>query len=275
MVEPQGDSVSAMKIKANLKQAPQSIAIPMQFDGPQPNHFGADIASVRPMQAGDFIGDTTQGGSCNAQEITLNPHCNGTHTESISHVINELLPPAEVVKQPLMRALLISIEPASHFTKDSYQPPIEPGDKLICKYQLTAVKKNLHKGVKALIIRTLPNNQSKLTHHYGKDIHPAFFSNEAMKWLVEETAVEHLLVDLPSVDRLHDDGLLSNHRIFWNIEPETHESSAEQYQHKTITEMVYVPNEVKDGEYLLNLQLPRLNLNAVPSNPLLIPINTE
>ncbi|MCB1582983.1 MAG: cyclase family protein [Marinicella sp.] len=258
-----------MKIRASLSKAPQSIAIPVQFDGPQPNHFGADIASAIPMQAGGFIGDTTQGGSCNAQEITMNPHCNGTHTESISHVINELIPPAEVVKQPLMRALLVSIEPATNFSMDSYQPPIEPGDKLICKYQLTAVSKNLHKGVKALIIRTLPNTESKLTHQYGRDIHPAFFSNEAMKWLVEETAVEHLLVDLPSVDRLHDDGLLSNHRIFWNIKPETHQSSEEQYQHKTITEMIYVPNEIKDGEYLLNLQLPRLNLNAVPSNPTL------
>ena len=264
-----------MKIKASLKRLPQSIAIPMQFDGPQPNHFGAAHATAQPMQAGDFIGDTTQGGSCNAQQITLNPHCNGTHTESISHVINELLPPAEVVKQPLMRALLISIEPASEFSGDSYQPELEPGNTMLCKHHLTAVKNKLHPNTKALIIRTLPNNETKLTHQYGQDIQPAFFSNEAMKWLVEATAVEHLLVDLPSVDRLHDDGLLSNHRIFWNIQAGSHDATDDQFHHKTITEMIYVPNEVKDGEYLLNLQLPRLNLNAVPSNPLLIPINTE
>ena len=259
--------------RVNLTKPPTSIAIPLNFDGPQPNHFGAKTASAVPMQAGSFIGDTTQGGSCNAQDISFNPHCNGTHTESISHVIDDLVPPHEVIKQPLIQALLVTIEPATHVSMDSYQPPLEPGDKVICKYQLTAVKKSLHKGVKALIIRTLPNSNAKLTHRYGQDVQPAFFSNEAMQWLVAETAVEHLLVDLPSVDRLHDDGLLSNHRLFWNIEPGSHQSSNEQHHHKTITEMVYVPNELKDGPYLLNLQVPRLNLNAVPSNPTLYPVH--
>jgi hypothetical protein len=174
-----------------------------------------------------------------------------------------------VIKQPLMLAHLITLEPVSHVSRDSYQPAIEPGDKVLCKYQLTGVKKYLHKKVKALIIRTLPNTKSKETHRYGEDIHPAFFSNEAMQWLVEETSIEHLLVDLPSVDRLHDEGLLSNHRLFWNIAPGTHGSNINQFKHKTITEMVYVSNEIKDGTYLLNLQLPRLNLNAVPSNPVL------
>jgi hypothetical protein len=245
----------------------------MQFDGPQPNHFGAKLATAKPMQAGSFVGDTTQGGSCNAQDITFNPHCNGTHTESISHVIDELIPPHSVLEQPLMLAYLLTLEPASHVANDSYQPPIEPGDKLINKYQLTAVRESLHSGVKALIIRTLPNTASKLTHQYGRDIHPAFFSNEAMQWLVDETHVEHLLVDMPSVDRLHDDGMLSNHRIFWNIAADTHDSNEQQFRHKTITEMVYVPNTIKDGAYLLNLQLPRLNLNAVPSNPVLYGLN--
>lgn len=258
-----------MSVRINLNKPPASIAIAMQFDGPQPNHFGANEASAVPMRSGSFIGDTTQGGSCNAQEITFNPHCNGTHTESISHVINELIAPHEVLLQPLMRAELITLEATSHVSKDSYQPPLEPGDKLICKHQLTAVKERLHRGVKALIIRTLPNTESKFTHRYGEDIHPAFFSNEAMQWLVEQTQVEHLLVDLPSVDRLHDDGLLSNHRLFWNIQPGSHQSAENQFRHKTITEMIYVSNAIKDGSYVLNLQLPRLNLNAVPSNPML------
>lgn len=261
--------------RVKLNQAPRSIAIPLLFDGPQPSHFGAAAATAKPMQAGSFIGDTTQGGSCNAPEVSFNPHCNGTHTESISHVVDELLAPHEVVTQPLMTALLVTLEPVTHVSMDSYQPPIEPGDKVLCKYQLTAVKNHLHKGVKALIIRTLPNSAAKLTHQYGQDIHPAFFSNEAMRWLAEETQVEHLLVDLPSVDRLHDDGVLSNHRLFWNIAPGDHQLSDAQHQHKTITEMVYVPNEIKDGEYLLNLQLPRMNLNAVPSNPVLYEVTTE
>jgi len=258
-----------MEARAQLNKPPVSIAIAMQFDGPQPNHFGANEATAKPMQSGGFIGDTTQGGSCNAQEVTFNPHCNGTHTESISHVIDELIAPHEVVVQPLMLAQLITLEASSDAVLDTYQPPIEPGDKVIGLHQLTAVLKDLHEDVKALIIRTLPNTTTKQTCRYGQDVNPAFFSNEAMQWLVEETEIDHLLVDLPSVDRLYDDGLLSNHRLFWNIDPGSHQSSEQQHRHKTITEMVYVPNDIKDGAYLLNLQLPRLNLNAVPSNPVL------
>ncbi len=259
--------------RIDFTKAPLSIAIAMQFDGPQPNHFGAEVATAKPMRSGSFIGDTRQGGSCNAEQITFNPHCNGTHTESISHLINDLIAPHQVIKQPLMPAYLLSLLPRLYgdvsADADSYQPPAVPQDLMICKDMLTAVKNNIQSGVKALIIRCLPNHKSKLDQVYGGPQQPPFFSNQAMQWLVEHTDVEHLLVDMPSVDRLQDDGLLSNHRIFWNIEPGSHLSTEHQHQHKTITEMIYVPNDIKDGHYILNLQLPRLNLNAVPSNPLL------
>lgn len=259
--------------RINLKKPPVSIAIPLLFNGPQPNHFGADLATATPMKSGDFIGDTRQGGSCNAEHISFNPHCNGTHTESISHLIDTLIAPHQVIKQPLMRAYLLTLSPQIFDSvddkQDSYQPPARPEDLLICKDKLTAVKHFLQGGIKALIIRTLPNSQSKLNQLYDGSQQPPFFSNQAMQWLVSHTEIEHLLVDMPSVDRLHDEGLLSNHRIFWNIEPGSHQAAEQQHKHKTITEMVYVPDDIHDGSYLLNLQLPRLNLNAVPSNPLL------
>ncbi len=262
-----------MRGRLNLSKDPVSIAIALQFNGPQPNHFGADVASATPMKSGGFIGDTRQGGSCNAEQVTFNPHCNGTHTESISHLIDELIAPHQVVKQPLMTAYLLTVT-AQKFDavdghKDNYQPAASPGDMMLCKDLFAAVRKSIQSGVKALIIRTLPNSKSKLDQLYDQSHQPPFFSNQAMQWLVEHTEVEHLLVDMPSVDRLHDDGLLSNHRIFWNIEAGSHQAAEHQHSHKTITEMVYVPDELIDGEYLLNLQLPRLNLNAVPSNPLL------
>lgn len=258
-----------MGYQINLKKQPVSIAIPLDFVGPQPSHFGANPAVKTPMVSGDFVGDTTLGGSCNADEITMNPHCNGTHTESISHVINELICPADVVKQPMVLACLITVEPTSEAGNEVYEPALKAQDKVLTKEMFTVVRKTLHKNIKALIIRTLPNTNSKFSNQYGKDVQPAFFTNDAMLWLVDNTQIEHLLVDMPSIDRLHDDGKLSNHRIFWNIEAGSHESSEEQYRNKTITEMIYVPNDVEDGEYLLNLQLPRLNLNAVPSNPVL------
>ena len=42
-------------------------------------------ARAEPMRRGGFTGDTHLGGSCNARVYTLNAHCNGTHTECVSH----------------------------------------------------------------------------------------------------------------------------------------------------------------------------------------------
>ena len=37
-----------------------------------------------------------------------------------------------------------------------------------------------------------------------------------------------------------------------------------------MTEMIYVADELADGLYLLDLQVPRWSLEAVPSRPLLM-----
>ncbi len=42
---------------------------------------------------------------------------------------------------------------------------------------------------------------------------------------------------------------------------------------KTITEMVFVDNNIKDGFYLCNLQIPKIKTDAVPSDPQLISLN--
>jgi hypothetical protein len=39
--------------------------------------------------------------------------------------------------------------------------------------------------------------------------------------------------------------------------------------------MIFVPNEIKDGLYLLNLQIPSMNLDAAPSKPVLYQLNKE
>ena len=43
-----------------------------------------------------------------------------------------------------------------------------------------------------------------------------YFAEECMKYLVE-IGINHLLIDLPSVDREKDDGHLKNHKIFFNL----------------------------------------------------------
>ena len=116
-------------------------------------------------------------------------------------------------------------------------------------------------------MRTLLNGDSKLTRVYKDTIAP-YFTTEAMEFIVS-LGIKHLLVDLPSIDRMSDEGKLSNHRIFWNVDQGSFVTNPVTRKNCTITELIYVSNEVADGEYMLNLQIAPFESDASPSRPLL------
>lgn len=78
--------------------------------------------------------------------------------------------------------------------------------------------------------------------------------------------VMHLLIDLPSVDREHDEGKMLAHKAFWQFEDNRF---PELRKNATITEMIFVPTHVEDGTYLLNLQTANLQTDASPSRPVI------
>ena len=106
---------------------------------------------------------------------------------------------------------------------------------------------------------------------YSEKNEPPLLSVEAME-LVNQIGVRHLLVDVPSVDRMYDDGLLTNHHLFWNVKEKTHELSTATEQDKTITEMIFVEDEIADGLYGLNIQVPAFCSDAAPSRPMIMPL---
>ena len=91
-----------------LPERAVSLAIPLDFRGAQPGFFGAAPARSRPMKSGGFVGAVTKGGSCNAHEIRMNVHCNGTHTETVGHVLEAPVPIGGVAIDVLAPALLVS-----------------------------------------------------------------------------------------------------------------------------------------------------------------------
>lgn len=250
------------------------IAIPLDFDGPQPNHFGAPQARQVALELGGFVGDTRKGGSCNVETLSLVPHCNGTHTESIGHIVNEDVYVGHLAAGAFLTASLVTLQPNRWGEQadrvDSYRPPLDDNDWVIDRKMLEQAATGLGLvPTDAFIIRTVTSIPKK-TVAYGETNPPAFFTVEAMQWIVEQD-FRHLLVDLPSVDRMYDDGLLTNHHLFWFVPEGSHELHADSRQDKTITEMVLVPESLKDGLYLLNLQIPALCTDAVPSKPVLYP----
>jgi kynurenine formamidase len=249
------------------------LAIPLEFDGAQPSHFGAPPATARPMEAGGFVGDTRRGGSCNVPIITINPHCNGTHSESISHIVNESVSVSSAMGGQLVPASVISVMPvAATASPETYRPALEARDRVITATALTAALRDIAgPWVEAVVIRTLPNDETKRVRRYGEQETPPFFTIEAIDYL-SGRGVRHLLVDVSSVDRMHDEGLLTVHHRFWQVPEGRHSLSLDSRLERTITEMIFVPDEVADGPYLLSLQVPAFGCDAAPSRPWLYPV---
>ena len=243
------------------------ISIHLKFNGDQPNTYRVDRASSKPYQDGQFIGDTRKGGPCNFETYSFTPHCNGTHTECIGHITDERIDILSSLNEEMIPSTLISITPKP--TTENYKPELNSEDLVITKQELENKLKDINPAfLKGVIIRTLPNSESKKSRDYMKEV-PAFFSVEAMKHIVS-LGVEHLLVDTPSVDRLLDDGHLSAHNIFWETKGKEFNPNT---KNKTITEMIFASENIKDGSYLLNLQIPAFFSDAAPSRPILYKAN--
>lgn len=251
---------------------PIDISIPLDFQGQQPNHFGAEPAVAQPLEMGGFIGDTRRGGSCNVEIYRFIPHCNGTHTECAGHLTAERLSVREALRECFFPATLATVQPVKATqTSDTYQPTKQPGDELITRNALESALQNASgEFLEGLILRTLPNDVSKKFRRYP-EAPPPFFSLEAMHFLAG-LPLKHLLVDIPSLDRMFDEGQMNIHRIFWNIPPGRRSLTAQSRRDRTVTEMVYVPDTVTDGRYLASIHIPPFIADAAPSKILLFPV---
>ena len=91
--------------------AATALALQLDFAAPHPRHFGAPAAESLPLRLGDFEGEVVRGSSCNCSRITLVPHCNGTHTEGVSHLTVQQVPLQQYVPLAPLPALLLTVSP--------------------------------------------------------------------------------------------------------------------------------------------------------------------
>ena len=103
-----------------------------------------------------------------------------------------------------------------------------------------------------------------MTRRYS-GTNPTYLSPEFTACTGYANNIKHLIVDLPSVDREEDGGLLKAHHAFWQY-PENPRMSS------TITELAYITDEVADGHYLLQIQIAAFESDASPSKPILYPL---
>ena len=249
---------------------PVDLSIPLVFDGPQPNSYGVPPARKEVYRDGTFTGDVRAGGSCNFETYTLTPHCNGTHTEAVGHLTAERIAVTDILHESLLAAVVISVAPvAPGRTVDQYPPGFQPEDRVIDAERLERALSRLGSTfTEAVIIRTLPNPPEKRYRDYMQGEAVPFLTPAAMR-LLRQTGFRHLLVDLPSVDRLLDEGMLASHRTWWEVPAGSHTLPANDRSTRTITEFIYVPDSVPDGDYVLDLQVAPFVADAAPSRPML------
>lgn len=245
--------------------SPIDVAIPLQFNGPQPSTYGVPPATGKAYEGDGFVGDVRRGGGVNFETYRLTPHCNGTHTECVGHLTEERLSVHHLLRDSYCLAQLHTVRPVlAGDTSDTYDPPLQPEDRVITQVHLRSAWEQWEPG-QALLLRTLPNDPNKGARDYMQQP-PPFFTLEAMQ-AIRAQGVRHLLVDFPSVDRLLDEGKLRNHRLFWGLAPGQRRLEIGKIPPQTITELIFVPNEVPDGRYLLDLQVAPFVADAAPSRP--------
>ena len=236
--------------KADLS-LPIDISIPLRAGEKNVNAWNASPVKIEPVRAGDWVGEVSLGGSVNFRNIAFNPHGNGTHTECVGHISKENYSINQILKKFFFIAEVISILPDE----------LPNGDYVITAEHIQNCLGDKHP--EALVIRTISNPSSKIDMQYS-GTNPPYLTEDAMR-LIVELGIEHFLIDLPSVDREKDEGKLTAHHIFWDY-------PNNPQLHKTITELIYVPNDVLDGNYLLNLQIASFENDATPSKPVLYKI---
>ena len=240
---------NSKKLQIDLSK-PLDISIPMRASKTNVNAWYLEEPKIEPVKSGDWIGSVEKGADVNFNNIMFNPHAHGTHTECVGHITKEVHSINKNLKQFFFLAEVITVA-----------PEVINDDFVISKTQIQfALGK---KKRDAVVLRTLPNMKDKKSKQYS-NTNPTYLLEEAAEYLKSKN-IKHLLIDLPSVDKEKDEGKLLAHNAFWNTKGKLRLDA-------TITEFIYVPNKVKDGCYMLNLQIAPFENDATPSKPVLYKI---
>ena len=248
------------------------ISIPYEFNGAQPNFYDVKKGQLKHLQSDGKIYSVADGAGCNVPEISLNIHCTSTHTECVGHILQNSGDVGMLLKDVMIPSILITVDPISFGnSRESYHCDIREDEQVISRKSIqNEVEKWEEHKPHALVIRTTPNPKEKQYYRYTKNI-PPFFTNDATSFLTS-FGIQHLAVDLPSIDRMFDNRILGNHRIFWG-DGENVKGDVDPESGKTITELVFIPDDILDGFYFLNIQLPHFVCDAAPSRPILLKVD--
>ena len=233
------------------KGDPVDLSIPVNPHTGLPRAWYKGPATAEPVRSDGWIGSVAEGGSVNFRDISFNPHAHGTHTETHEH-IHETFSPIDALAR---NSALPFVIPA--LIVDA--PPSSIGEDWVVACPESMVASLQQWRPEAVILRC---TNGDLLRDWS-DTNPPFLAAGVAETLVEHD-VHHLLIDLPSVDREVDGGVLRAHNTFFGPEVAPRVGC-------TISELLSVPSTVQAGVGLLAMQVSAFVNDAAPSRPLWFP----
>jgi kynurenine formamidase len=261
------------------------LSVPIVFGKPDSRAFSLPAATSAAVEAGSFVGDVRRGGSCNCETHHLTPHADGTHTEGPGHLTAARSPVR--MSEPMCVALLVRVTPrplgdvaddvsGNHRHDDLVVDDVSVRDAIDAAVQASTVAPWLP-APRALIIATGSGAARRQARFSGQN--PPYLTVDAAI-AIRERGFMHLLVDLPSIDREDDGGLLAAHRAFFEVPiglgadtaTDTDTDTDTQPLPRTVTELIAVDDDVAVGLYALFLQVAPIEADAAPSRPVIAPL---
>lgn len=237
--------------------APFDLSVPVNPHTGLPRAWYKGPATVEPVRSDGWVGAIAEGGAVNFRDLSFNPHAHGTHTETSEHIHDEFKPVDGLARSAhlpfLLPAFLVDAQPAS-----SGEDWIVPGS------ILNKVKSDLqHWSPVAIVLHCCSGSVQR----DWSNTNPPYLEDGLAEELVR-LGIEHLLLDLPSVDKEVDGGVLRAHHAFF-APAMGHREGA------TISELLCIPDGVHPGPGLLSLQIAPFVNDAAPSRPLWFPAKVE
>jgi len=202
------------------------------------------------------------------------PHLHGTHIETHHHLSPEPCGTVGLLERFRLIARLVSITPEDVGAR---KLTLVGGstDRIITRESVVAELRDDPATPEVLIVRT-PDFPDKMRRRY-EGTNPPYLHQELAEWCVER-GVEHIAVDLPSVDG--EPWELYFHRTFWRSsrnaggEPIAglEAITGPARERATITELAYIPPHASDGWYLAFFVPVGFPGDAAPIRPLLVPL---
>lgn len=228
--------------------AGRDLSRPESFGGGEPVAFGlsrpriewvsgsADDRDSAPFRCGTIHG--------------LNPHAM-THIEGPGHIGGAPLSAARLLDTHHFPARLVTVAPER----------APDGDRVVTEKVIADAFGPISDFEEAVLLRTLPRGTDPPGSFTGTN--PPYVAAKAAR-LIRRRGTRVLLVDLPSLDREDDGGLLAAHHAF--LDPGGGEPP------RAVCELISIPGDVEDGRYILTLIPLSWEIDACPVRPILYPI---